>query len=131
MPPITIDEAIVCLEYIEHDFYAFRNVESMVRVAAQLSLPALSLSLSLYIYIYIYIYICVCMYTYIYKHIHTHTYTHTHTHTYIYIYIYIYVYMCMCVCITIGVCREAGMFWTSVDTCFVSSPVAPIDASAS
>ena len=28
MPPITVADAIVCLDYIDHDFYVFRNVDT-------------------------------------------------------------------------------------------------------
>ena len=28
MPPITTADAIVCLDYIDHDFYVFRNVDT-------------------------------------------------------------------------------------------------------
>uniref|UniRef100_A0A7S4BHE5 Sigma 54 modulation/S30EA ribosomal protein C-terminal domain-containing protein n=1 Tax=Chrysotila carterae TaxID=13221 RepID=A0A7S4BHE5_CHRCT len=28
MPPISVEEALLCLEYIDHDFYVFRNKES-------------------------------------------------------------------------------------------------------
>jgi putative sigma-54 modulation protein len=28
MEPITVDEAVLCIEYIDHDFYVFRNKES-------------------------------------------------------------------------------------------------------
>ncbi|CAM9688470.1 unnamed protein product [Sphacelaria rigidula] len=28
MPPIAVDEAVMCLDYIDHDFYLFRNAET-------------------------------------------------------------------------------------------------------
>jgi putative sigma-54 modulation protein len=28
MPPISVDEAVLCLEYIDHDFYVFQNAET-------------------------------------------------------------------------------------------------------
>ncbi|CAM9721615.1 unnamed protein product, partial [Ascophyllum nodosum] len=28
MPPITVEEAVICLEYIDHNFYLFRNVDT-------------------------------------------------------------------------------------------------------
>ena len=28
MPPISVSDAVTCLEYIDHDFYVFRNVQS-------------------------------------------------------------------------------------------------------
>lgn len=28
MPPLTVEDAVVCLEYIEHDFYVFRNADT-------------------------------------------------------------------------------------------------------
>lgn len=28
MPPINVDEAVMCLDYIDHDFYLFRNAET-------------------------------------------------------------------------------------------------------
>lgn len=28
MPPISVEEAVLCLEYIDHDFYMFRNAQS-------------------------------------------------------------------------------------------------------